>query len=149
MKIINKKAKFNYRIFEEFEAGIALTGAEAKTAKLGRVDLTNSYVKIVNGEAFLINTNIISDNVKNPTRTRKLLLHKRELVSIATKAEAKNLTIVPIAMYNKARLVKVKFALAKSKREYEKREIIKKRQDEIEKARELRYKNLGDKRNLK
>ena len=142
MRIINKKAKFNYNLSERFEVGIVLTGAEVKALKTGRADLSNSYAKIVGGEAYLVNANIPAQGVQNydATRSRKLLLHKNELISLGTKMKQKQLTLVPIRVYTKGRLVKAEIALAKSKRKFEKKESIKKKDIEREIDRELRGK---------
>ncbi|KKR29403.1 MAG: SsrA-binding protein [Candidatus Woesebacteria bacterium GW2011_GWA1_39_8] len=140
MKVSNKQARRNYTILDKFEAGIVLTGAEAKAARSGAVDLHNSYAKIIDGEAYLVNMNLtrgMSNNFE-PTRTRKLLLHKDEIVSILTKVKAKKLTIVPLSMYTKGRLIKAKIALAKSKRKFEKKEAIKKKDIERDIQRQLR-----------
>ena len=141
MKVFNRKAKFNYKLYERFEAGVSLTGTEVKTLLNGQADLSNSYVKIINGEAFLINANIpIRDIRGNPTRTRKLLIHKAEIISIWSKIREKQLTLIPTKVYTKGRKVKLEFALAKSKREFEKREDIKKKDIEREIAQEIRGK---------
>ena len=142
MRIINKKAKFNYNLSERFEVGIVLTGAEVKALKTGRADLSNSYAKIVGGEAYLVNANIPAQGVQNydATRSRKLLLHKNELISLGTKMKQKQLTLVPIRVYTKGRLVKAEIALAKSKRKFEKKESIKKKDIEREIEKELRGK---------
>jgi SsrA-binding protein len=138
MKVINKKAKFNYKLFETYEAGIVLKGSEAKALRTNGVDLANSYVKIISGEVYLINANIqIPGKIDyNPTRSRKLLLHKDQIISIATKIKQKRLTLVPTKIYSKGNLFKVEVALAKSKRKFEKKESIKKKdiQREIEAA---------------
>ena len=140
MTIINKKARFNYNLFERIEAGISLLGREAKSIREKRGDLSNAYAKIIDHEAFLINANIPSDagGEYNSTRTRKLLLHKSEIISILTKIKAKKLTLVPTKLYTKGRLVKVEIALAKPKREFEKREVLKKRDVAREVERELK-----------
>lgn len=140
MKIINKKAKFNYTLYETIEVGIVLNGGEAKALRTTGGNLSDSYVKIINKELYLVNANIPVKGKKdyNPTRSRKLLIHKKELVSIETKIKAKKLTLVPTKVYNKGRLVKVEVALAKSKRKFEKRESIKKKDIEREIERELR-----------
>ena len=140
MAIINRKAKYNYQLFERIEAGVSLLGREAKAIRDKRGDLSNAYVKIIGGEAFLLNTNLPADTSGgyNPTRTRKLLLHKSEIVSLQSKIKAKKLTLVPIKMYTKGRLVKVEIALAKSKRKFEKRQAIKRRDIEREIEKELK-----------
>ncbi|OGM14937.1 SsrA-binding protein [Candidatus Woesebacteria bacterium RIFCSPLOWO2_01_FULL_39_23] len=142
MTIINKKARFNYNLFERIEAGISLLGREAKSIREKRGDLSNAYAKIIDHEAFLINANIPSDagGEYNSTRTRKLLLHKSEIISILTKIKAKKLTLVPTKMYTKGRLVKVELALAKAKRQFEKKALIKKKDIERDIERELRVK---------
>jgi SsrA-binding protein len=134
MQIINKKAHFNFKLQERFEAGISLSGSEAKTLRIRGGDLSNSYAKIINGEVFLINFNIPIENKKNfdPLRTRKLLLHKSEILAITTKIKSQNLTIIPVKMYNKHRLYKIELALAKAKRKFEKRQGIKKKDIERE-----------------
>lgn len=140
MIIRNKKAKFNYKLLEKYESGISLLGAEVKSVRKGSVNLTQSYAKIIDDEVFLINTGIAVSGKKNydPRRARKLLLHKNEVISIKSKIKAKKLTLVPTKVYTKGRLIKVELALAKAKRKFEKKEIIKKRDIEREIERELR-----------
>lgn len=143
MKAINKRAKFDYKLLDRYEAGITLLGGEVKAVRKGSIDLSHAYAKLIDGEIFLINTNIPVEGKKNydSTRTRKLLLHKDEIVSIKTKIKQKRLTIVPTKVYTKGRLVKVEIALAKAKRKFEKKEQIKRKDIEREIERELR----GDK----
>ncbi len=145
MKIYNRKARFNYNLFDKYETGISLVGGEVKAVRQGSVDISQSYAKVINGEAFLINANIPVAGKKDydAQRTRKLLLHKKELVSIESKIKAKKLTLVPVKVYTKGRLIKVEIALAKSKRKYEKKESIKKKDIERDIEREL----IGDKGN--
>lgn len=140
MKIVNKKAKFNYILYERYEAGIALSGSEAKALKTTGGNLNDSYVKIIDNELYLVNANIPVKGKKdyNSTRSRKLLLHKKEILSLKTKVKAKKLTLVPTKVYNRGHLVKVEIALAKSKRKFEKKESIKKKDIEREIERELR-----------
>jgi len=131
MKIFNKRAKFDYFLQEKFEAGIALTGSEVKSLKEG-------------GEAWLYGANIplyAHTSVEyDPLRPRKLLLHKKEIISIGTKAKQQNLTLVPISVYTKGRLVKVQIALAKGKKQYEKRDARRKKDIELDIKRALREK---------
>jgi SsrA-binding protein len=139
MKILNKNAKRNYKLLEIFEAGIVLTGTETKAIKKGRVDLSRSFGKIIDGEIYLVNANIAVENEsENPYRSRKLLLHKKEIVSIMTKIMAKKLTLVPTKMYTRKRLIKLELALARGKRTFEKRESIKKADIRRDIERELR-----------
>jgi SsrA-binding protein len=118
MKILNKRAKFDYQLYEKFEAGISLTGDDIKLMRAGQVTLRGAYAKIIDEEAFLITSQL---------PTRKLLLHKREIEEIMIKTKAKKLTIVPTKLYTKGRLVKVELYLGKAKRKFEKRDTIKKR----------------------
>ncbi len=127
---------------EKIEAGIALIGAEAKAIREGRGNLTEAYVKIMKNEAFLVNANIPCLGVVNynPTRTRKLLLHKGEILALESKIKAKKLTLVPLKLYTTGHLVKLAIGLGKSKRKYEKREAIKKKDIEREIEQEFKAK---------
>ena len=140
MRIVNKKAQFNYQLIERIEAGIVLAGHEVRAVKNGRVDLATAYAKIMGDEAYLINANIASEisGDYNSTRARKLLLHKNQIISLKTKIQAKKLTLVPTKMYTKARLIKVEIALAKTKRKFDKKELKKKKDIEREIERELK-----------
>ena len=142
MKIINRRAKYDYSLLEEFEAGIVLTGPEVKSLKAGHASLAESFVKMIDGQAWLLNAHVnpypYADNRDyDPRRSRKLLLHKKELLKIQQKIKEKSLTIVPLSCYTKGRNLKLKIALAKGKKGYEKREVIKKRDIEREVEREL------------
>ena len=129
MIVLNKKANFNYILLERVEAGLSLLGGEVKAVKQGNVDLSNAFVKIADNEAYLINANIpvAGKTDYNTVRSRKLLLHKKEIVSILSKIKAKRLTIVPTKVYTKGPKIKLEIALAKSKRKFEKRQVIKKK----------------------
>ncbi|MDP3998344.1 MAG: SsrA-binding protein SmpB [bacterium] len=145
MRVVNHRVSHDYQILEKFEAGINLIGPEVKSVKGGHADLTGSFVRIVGSEAYLINAKIYPlpyarlDDY-DERRTRKLLLHKKEIISLRGKTEGANLSIVPLALYTKKNLVKVEIALAKGKKEYEKRETIKRKDMERELERELRGK---------
>jgi len=141
MAIVNKRARYEYSLTEEkVEAGISLSGGEAKAVREGHADLSQSVARIMDGEAYLINANIPVVGAQNyvSTRSRKLLLHKGEIVSISTKAKQGKLTLVPVKMYTKGRLVKLELALGKPKRKFEKRQQIKKKDIEKELAQELK-----------
>lgn len=138
MQVKNKRAYFNYAVLEEFEAGVSLTGAEAKAAKAGRIDLTQAHARVIGGEAVIINMILLGPNVTIPGRTRKLLLHKKQIYSITTKMKAKKLTLVPIKVYTKGRLVKLKLGLGKAKKKYEKKEFLKERAATRQIEKELR-----------
>ena len=142
MKIINKKANFQYKLeSERFEAGIALSGGEVKAVRNGRGDISQSYAKVLNGEVFLVNANLpVVGSKTSPTRSRKLLLHKNEITSILTKAKQQKLTLIPTKLYTKGRLIKAELALGKSKKKYEKRESIKKKDIERQIEQEFRIK---------
>lgn len=137
MKIFNKRARFDYQILDKIEAGIVLSGGEARAVRTGHLNLTNSFAKILGTEAYLVNANIPVPGKKdyNPTKSRKLLLHKQEIISILTKIKARKLTFVPISMYTTHGLIKVELGLGKSKKKFEKKELLKKRdiQRDIEK----------------
>ena len=142
MKISNKKATFNYEIIESFEAGIVLTGAEVKSVKNGRANLTDSFVKIISGDLYLVNTEIpqykySSDEFYDARRSRKLLVKKKELVQIDSKLKAKKLVLIPLSIYTKGKLVKVEVAYARGRKKHEKKQ----REKEREMDRELLYEN--------
>lgn len=143
MRILNKRAKRDFQILEQLEAGIALLGQEVKSLSLGRGDISRAYVKIINGQVYLINASIPaldggSSAGYDPARSRKLLLKKSEIVSILTELKQQRLTLIPLSIYNKGRLVKLKIALARIKRTFEKKEALKKKDIEREIARELK-----------
>ncbi len=134
MKIFNKKAAFEYEILERFEAGINLTGAEVKSIKSGHAQLTGAFVRIIGSEAYLVNAQIFPyiyarPEGYDPKRTRKLLLHKAELIRLKSKLDGANLTLIPLSWYTKGPLVKLEIGLARGKKEYEKREV-KRREDQ-------------------
>ena len=142
MKITNKKAFFDYQLLDKFEAGINLFGHEVKSVRLGKADLTGSFVRIVGSEAYLINAKIFpyqAGQVEgyDERRTRKLLLHKKEIVSLKSKTDGANLSLIPVALYLKHGFVKLEVALGKGKKQYEKRESIKKKDIQRDMEREL------------
>lgn len=140
MKLFNKRARFEYELAGEgVEAGISLKGAEAKSLREGRGDISQSFVKIIGNEAFLVNANIPANLEKyDSTRTRKLLLHRKEILSLTTKMKQRKLQIVPIRVYNKGRLIKLYLELGKPKRKFEKKEAIKRRDITRDLERELK-----------
>ena len=132
MEILNRKAKYNYQIFDTIEAGIVLTGTEIKSLRLGKANIRDSYVRVKNNEMFIINMHISSyenGNIFNhdETRERKLLLHKKEIFKFRDKIKLEGYTIVPLKVYLKNGRAKVLIGLAKGKKNYDKREEIKKR----------------------
>lgn len=128
MQTFNKRVEFDFNIFEKIEAGIVLSGGEARAVRTGHIDLTNSFVKIIENEAYLVNANIPIPGKRqyDPTTSRKLLLHKSQILDFLVKSKQKKLTIVPIVIYTKERLIKLEIALAKSKKAFEKKEAKKK-----------------------
>ncbi len=132
----NRRAVFDYQILEKFEAGIALLGHEVKAIRIGRISIAGSYVVLKGEEVFLINCNIPPYQPKNtpsdydPKRSRKLLLKKREIRRLLGKKKEEGLTLVPLKVYTKNKLIKVEVGLAKGKKKFDKREAIKKREAE-------------------
>jgi SsrA-binding protein len=131
----NRKARFNYHISDRFEAGIALKGSEVKSLRDGRVDFRDSYAGFVGNELFLQGLHIPEYAFANqfnhePNRSRKLLLHGRELRRLMGKVQQQGFTLVPTRLYFKNGRVKVELGLAKGKRQYDKRDTIKKRDSE-------------------
>lgn len=145
MRIINKKALHNYHILEHIEAGVVLSGSEVKSIRAGRIDLGEAYVKILNGEAYLVNTNIpryqqSGDKEYDATKSRKLLLHKDQINSLIGKTSGSKNTLVPVSIYEKNNRFKVEVGLAKSKKEFDKRKIIKEKDHNRRVEQELRGK---------
>lgn len=132
MKITNKKAYFDYEISDSFEAGINLYGHEVKSVRVGKADLTGSFVRIIGNEAFLVNAKIFAyqpGQIENydERRTRKLLMHKNEIISLKSKIEGSSLNLIPVSMYLKKGFIKVEVGLGKGKKKFDKKETIKKR----------------------
>ena len=140
----NKRVLFDYEILGRYHAGIVLFGFEAKAALSKKANLAGSFVIIRGGEAFWINATIAPYQPKNTparydkTRPRKLLLNKREIAELAGKTAQKGLTLIPISLYNEGRKIKLEFGLARSKKKFEKREDIKKKEFTREKQRIIR-----------
>ncbi|MFO7809907.1 MAG: SsrA-binding protein SmpB [Candidatus Delongbacteria bacterium] len=129
----NKKAYRDYEILDKFEAGIVLLGSEVKSVKQGRVSLKESYAKFSGDELYIIGMHISEfkeANIMNhePLRSRKLLLHRKELRKLQIKLQNVGLTVIPLRIYKKMHLVKVEIGLCRGRREYEKRAVIKARE---------------------
>lgn len=134
MKIIakNKLANFNYFLDEKFEAGLKLMGSEIKSIRNGRVSINEAYVTFKNGEAFITNMHISVYEQANrfnhqETRPRKLLLHKKEILRLMGKTNEQGYTVIPVMLYIKDGLAKVEIALARGKKNYDKREDLKRK----------------------
>ena len=143
MEILNKRAKFDYFIEEEYEAGIVLTGTEIKSVRDGKCNIKDCYGIVKNGEVYLLNMYI--DQYKegnifnhNETRSRKLLLHKKEIKRIAQAVEVNGLTLVPIKGYFKDNKFKILLGVCKGKKNFDKRETIKDRDIKREVAKNLK-----------
>ena len=145
LKIIanNRKARFNYFFNEFFEAGIVLKGSEVKSLRDGKANISESYAFDIGGEIFLVNSHIpsykeSSYNNHDPKRNRKLLLNKKEINKLMGRVNREGLTLIPTKLYFKKGKAKVEIAVAKGKRQYDKRQVIKKRDWNREKARFFR-----------
>lgn len=140
----NRRARFEHEILETYEAGIVLNGQEVKSIKAGKANLTGAFVIVKPNSAFLLNAEIPPYQPKNApasyesSRSRRLLLEKKELAYLSRKTNENNLTIIPLSLYNKNRRIKISIGLAKHKKKYDKREAIKKRETQREIRRTLK-----------
>jgi len=140
---VNRKAGFNYELLDRFEAGLALVGTEVKALREGRCNLSDGYVDIRHDEAWLIDVNISEYSHGNrenhdPKRPRKLLMHKREIMRLATKILERGLTCVPLRLYFSEGRAKIEIALARGKQKGDKRETIRRRQEERDMERDIK-----------
>ena len=145
----NRRARHDYHISEALEAGISLVGSEVKSLRDGKASLQDAYAVVRGEEVFLMGVHIppyaqASINNHEPTRSRKLLLHKGEIRKLIAKTAEKGLTLVPLRMYFKANKVKVEIGVAKGKRHFDKRETIAKRDAEREMAKRLGKQRRGE-----
>ncbi|MGB5961286.1 MAG: SsrA-binding protein SmpB [Coleofasciculaceae cyanobacterium] len=137
----NRQARFRYEILETYEAGVELKGTEVKSIREGKANLRDGYALIRNGEAWLLNMHISPYEQSSaffnhdPRRTRRLLLHKKEIRKLIGKVEQEGLTLVPLKMYFKRGFVKITIALGKGKKLHDKRQSIKEREDKRDMAR--------------
>ena len=143
MEIQNRKVNFDYEIIDTFEAGIVLTGTEIKSIRLGKCNLKDSYAIIKNNEIFILNMHISQYEQGNrfnheETRTRKLLMHKKEILKLRDKLEIDGFTLVPIKLYFKGNKAKLLIGLAKGKKNYDKSGSIKKKDVERQMAKDLK-----------
>ncbi len=141
----NRKARFNYEFLETYEAGIELTGPEVKSIKSGHISIQEAFATVKGNELWLTNAHVspykpASTNNAKPTRPRKLFLQKREINHLLGKVQTEGYTIVPTKVYLSHGLVKVEIALARGKKKYDKREVIKRRDIERDMSRELKNK---------
>lgn len=143
----NRKAKHDYFFEETYEAGIALTGSEVKSVRQGKCSIKESYVDVSNGEMTIRNMHISpyehsQDRNLDPDRNRKLLMHKREIIKLGTKVAQKGLTLIASKVYLKGNYVKVQVVLAKGKKNYDKRESIKKKDQKRDAQKNFKIRNL-------
>lgn len=142
----NRKAHFEYFLLERFEAGISLAGTEIKSIRSGQISIAEAYVEVTDHDAWLVNSNIApyeaaSRNNHDPKRSRRLLLHKREIRELFDSVRQKGVTIIPVQVYLKDGRAKVEISLAKGKKLYDKREVMAKRDAEREMRQEKSGKN--------
>jgi SsrA-binding protein len=145
ISIVNRKAYHDYHIEESLEVGIVLKGSEIKSIREGKVSLRDAYAKPENGELWLFNSHIASYdaasyNTHQPTRTRKLLLHKEEIDRLTKRVTQRGLTLVPLKLYIKHGIAKVEIGVGKGKKIYDKREVIVRRETERQIDRALKIK---------
>lgn len=145
MEILNRKARYDYEIEDTYEAGISLTGTEIKSIRQGKVNIKDSYAIIRNNEVYLLNTHISSYEKGNrfnhdEDRTRKLLLHKKEILKLRDKLEIEGYTLVPLKIYFVKNKAKVLLGIAKGKKNYNKKETIKERDIQREMEKNFKYK---------
>ncbi len=140
----NKKARFDYTVLETMEAGIVLSGPEVKAIRQGHINLKGAFVAVYGDRAELLNAYIgpyvyaPQKEAYDPTHSRKLLLHRREIAYLQGKKQEEGLTIVPLSVYTKGRHIKVEIAIAKGKKMYDKRESVKNREVKREMSRNLK-----------
>ncbi len=142
--ISNKQAHLNYTLLDKFEAGLLLLGNEVKSLRNKHGEITGAHVVVRGGEVFIVNMEIPpyqpsnTDKNYNPVRTRKLLLNQKEIRELEQQSKEKGLTIIPVSLYNKGRVLKLEIALVKGKKQFDKRQDIKKRDTEREIGRTLK-----------
>lgn len=146
MKIFNKKAPSAYNILERLEAGIALLGSEVKAVKTGHADLTGAYAKIIGSEAYLVNAKIFPYEFArvegyDEARTRKLLLHKKEIIVLKSRLAQGALTLVPLSLYESKGYIKVQLALSRGKKKPDVKRAQKER--DLKRETDIELKNLG------
>jgi SsrA-binding protein len=143
----NKKAFFEYFITDKYEAGLVLTGSEIKSIRNGGANLSDGYISIREGEAFLLQTRISPYEQggkyfnHDPFRAKKLLLHRREIDSIVGRVQRRGLTVLPLSLYLKGNKAKMEIGLAKSKKNFDKKRDIMSKEQEIEAGREMKERN--------
>lgn len=145
--IINRRARRDYRIGDEYEAGMVLSGAEVKGLREGRGSLNEAFVRVKDGEVWVYNLVIpkygpADPREYDPAKPRKLLLHREEILALEKKMEGRNLTLVPLKCYTRGRYVKLRLGLGQGRKKYEKKELVKRRDLSRELARTLKHKSV-------
>lgn len=145
---VNRKAYYDYHVVESLEAGIALTGTEIKSVRAGAVNLREAYAQVEKGEVWLLNAHIAryeagNRNNHEPTRPRRLLLHRRQIHDLERQIQEKGVTLIPLKLYLKDQLAKVELGLVRGKKQYDKRESIARREAERDIARAVRREVLA------
>ncbi len=143
MRVVNRRAYYDYHLLEKIEAGIELTGPEVKSIKKGRIKLEQAFVRINEGQIFLVNAHVspyefAAQTDYDPSRQRRLLLQKKQILALETKARQKKLTLIPLSCYTQGSWIKLEIALAKGKKKFEKKEVKKRRDIDRETEKELR-----------
>jgi SsrA-binding protein len=144
----NRRARYEYEILETLEAGLVLLGPEVKSLRAGKASLSDAYATVRRGEVFLVNAHIspyeqAGRENSDPRRERKLLLRRSEIARLQSKVAERGLTLIPLSLYFRKGLAKVELALVRGKRRYDKRESIRRREEEREVARALRGRGRG------
>ena len=143
MRIVNKQLNRNYNIIERLEAGVALLGSEVKAIRTNHASLDGAHVRILNGQAYLVNAKIFpykfsrTDNYEE-TRSRKLLMHRKELTALKSRLDQGNFTLVPVALYLKNNRIKLEVALVRGKAQHEKRQELRQKAIDRDIQRELK-----------
>ena len=142
-RISNSKATFNYEILDTYEAGLVLLGAEVKSIRAGHAQINDAFISVVGNELFLVKAHIAPYQIKNqigydPYHARKLLVSKKQFAELAKRKHEAGLTLIPLAMYDSHRLIKLSFALARGKKKHDKRETLKRRDADREMDRAMK-----------
>jgi len=150
VRIVNRKARHDYQVIEAVECGVSLTGTEVKSLRGGQAKIDDAYARISDGEVFLVGANIptypnaAAGMQHDPTRSRKLLLHRRQIKQLESHVKQKGKTIVLLEVYFSRGWVKCRLGVAVGKRQYDKREAIRKREHQRDMARQMAHRGRGD-----
>ncbi|MCX7021703.1 MAG: SsrA-binding protein SmpB [bacterium] len=145
----NRRARHDYAIEEDFEAGIALEGSEVKSIRAGHASIAEAYVRVSEGEAWVVGMHVArykpaGSFQPEEARSRRLLLHYREIRELTVGVERRGMTIVPLELYLRGKLVKLRIGLGRGRRQYDKRQELRRREDELTARRAQSYRHKGD-----